>query len=202
MDINTYMNTTETMLTWYNESLDRFGDSDFRSLTWGDESGTSARRRYQLIHDIKSLNDNSVLEVGCGWGSIFDFGYNPNTYLGMDINEKFIDIANKKYVNNFITADIMTYDINTHYDVAIASGVAGNRGGPAWNPKLLVSFMDRMFNNANTVIINFPSIWSDIRSEHVEYFSPEYVLSTGLQITRNIQLIHFDRFDFFIILNK
>lgn len=196
------MNTTETMLTWYNSSLEQYGENDFRSLTWGDETGKSAFRRYQIIHDIMPINGSSVLEIGCGWGSIFDFGFEPSKYLGLDINEKFIEIAKNKHKADFITADIMSYELNGYYDLAIASGVAGNRGGPAWHPNLLLSFMERMFKHADTTIINFPSVWSNIRSEHVEYFSPEYVLSTALQITRNIQLIHLDSFDFFIILNK
>ena len=34
------------MLKWYNDSLNEFGESDFRSLTWGDSEGVSAKKRY------------------------------------------------------------------------------------------------------------------------------------------------------------
>ena len=57
-----------------------------------------------------------------------------------------------------------------------------------------------MFNSADNVMINFPSNRATIRSEHVEYFAPEYVISQALNITNNIQLIHKDRSDFLLIL--
>ena len=57
-----------------------------------------------------------------------------------------------------------------------------------------------MFNSANTVMINFPSNRATIRTEYVEYFSPEYILGQALNITDNIKLIHKNRFDFLLIL--
>ena len=58
-----------------------------------------------------------------------------------------------------------------------------------------------MFNISKTVIVNFPSNRADIRSEHVEYFSPEYILGEALNITHNVQLIHQTKSDFLLILN-
>ena len=57
-----------------------------------------------------------------------------------------------------------------------------------------------MFSSANTVMVNFPNNRATIRSEYVEYFAPEYVISQALNITNNIQLIHKDRSDFLLIL--
>ena len=194
------MEDRNLMIEWYNRSLEEFGESDYRSLTWGDPQGNSARRRYEIIHNYVDLNTNSILEVGCGWGSLFDFGYAPKNYLGIDLNQKFIDIAKAKYVNRqFISADILECEIAHTYDIAIASGVAGNRGGPAWHPDLLYAFIKQLLESSHKAVINFPSIWSDVRSEHVEYFSPESVLSIAFRLTKKVQLIHFDRFDFFLI---
>ena len=58
-----------------------------------------------------------------------------------------------------------------------------------------------MYKTAQTVLINFPSNRATIRSEYVEYFSPEYVLGQALNITENVQLIHKVKSDFLIILN-
>ena len=55
-------------------------------------------------------------------------------------------------------------------------------------------------SRSQRVLINFPTNRADIRSEHVEYFSPEYVLGQALQITHNITLIHKHKFDFLLIL--
>ena len=54
---------------------------------------------------------------------------------------------------------------------------------------------------AKKIIVNFPSNRATVRSEHVEYFSPEYVLGQALTITENVQLIHNYKSDFLLILN-
>lgn len=193
----------QQMLDWYNDSLDKYGDSDYRALTWGDAEGRSAAYRYKIIDSIVSLNDRSVLEVGCGWGSIFDFGFNPEDYLGLDINKALIEIAQNKYEDKrFINAELSNYSSSNKYDVCIASGVAGNRGGPTWHPDLLDSFLDDALRCADLVVINFPSIWANIRSEHVEYFAPEQVFAAAVRKNRNVQLHHFENFDFFLTIGK
>ena len=193
----------QQMLDWYNDSLDKYGDSDYRALTWGDAEGRSAAYRYKIIDSIVSLNDRSVLEVGCGWGSIFDFGFNPKDYLGLDINKTLIEIAQNKYEDKrFINAELSNYSSSNRYDVCIASGVAGNRGGPTWHPDLLDSFLDDALRCAKLVVINFPSIWANIRSEHVEYFAPEQVFAAAVRKNRNVQLHHFENFDFFLTIGK
>ena len=54
---------------------------------------------------------------------------------------------------------------------------------------------------AKKVIVNFPSNRATIRTEFVEYFSPEYVLGEAFNITENVQLIHKQKSDFLLILN-
>jgi len=186
---------------WYNSKLKQFGEDDFRSLNWGDKEGTSAKARYQQMFNQYDWTDKSVFEVGCGWGSFFDFKYTCDYYYGIDVNEKFIKIANKNYSQaTFETKDISNFTYHREFDIAISTGVAGNRGGPAWKPDLLTTYLSKMYNAAQTVLVNFPSNRATIRSEYVEYFSPEYILSQALNITNNIQLIHKDQSDFLLIL--
>ena len=187
---------------WYDSKLEQFGENDFRSLNWGDKEGKSAKARYQQMFEEYDWSDKKILEIGCGWGSFFDFGFKCDYYYGVDINSKLIDIANKKYKNKiFKTEDISNVNsINSGFDVAISSGVAGNRQGPADTPGKLMHYLSFMFNSANTVIANFPSNRATIRSEYVEYFAPEYIISQALNLTNNIQLIHKNQSDFLLIL--
>ena len=83
----------------YNDKLNQFGETDFRSLNWGDEKGKSAEKRYEQMSQYVDFNKSSVLEIGCGWGSFFDFGYKCKDYIGLDINENLLNIARKKYSN-------------------------------------------------------------------------------------------------------
>ena len=192
---------------WYDTKLKQFGEDDFRSLNWGDKEGKSAKARYQQMFEQYDWSNKRVLEVGCGWGSFFSFGFNCKYYHGIDINPKLIGIAINKHkcpkCTNIIfkVEDISKYNsINSNFDIAISSGVAGNRQGPADTPGKLIHYLSFMFNSAKTVMINFPSNRATIRSEYVEYFAPEYVISQALNITNNIQLIHKNRSDFLLIL--
>ena len=190
---------------WYDSKLEQFGENDYRSLNWGDKDGKSAKARYQQMFEQYDWSNKRILEVGCGWGSFFDFNFKCDYYHGIDINPKLINIAIDKFIypkrTNIIfkTSDIFKYNsINSSFDIAISSGVAGNRQGPADTPGKLMHYLSFMFNSANTVMINFPSNRATIRSEYVEYFAPEYIISQALNLTNNIQLIHKDRSDFLL----
>tara|TARA_R110001632_G_scaffold226112_3_gene359512 strand:- start:3450 stop:4052 length:603 start_codon:yes stop_codon:yes gene_type:complete len=193
----------------YNDKLNQFGETDFRSLNWGDEKGKSAEKRYEQMSQYVDFNKSSVLEIGCGWGSFFDFGYKCKDYIGLDINENLLNIARKKYsnkkwlLNKSLICEWAFVEMGIEkYDICISSGVAGNRGGPAWNPSLLKGYLKTAYTFSKISLINFPSNRATIRSEYVEYFSPEYVISEALNITNNIQLIHQDNNDFLLILTN
>ena len=187
----------------YNKKLEQYGKDDFRSLNWGDKEGKSAKKRYEQMSQCVDFKNSTIFEFGCGWGSFFDFGFKCKRYAGIDINEKLIDIAKKKYpAHTWTTSNhISTRGKIRTFDLCISSGVAGNRGGPAWSPNLLKEYLYRMSLIAKKTIVNFPSNRATIRSEYVEYFSPEYVLGQALTITENIQLIHKYKSDFLLILN-
>ena len=191
----------ERMINWYNDSLNQYGESDFRSLTWGNAEGTSAKARYEIMNSITPFSDKNIIEFGCGWGSFFDFGFTCKTYYGLDINSNFIELAKTKYPEHkFDLNDVLTFSPINKFDLAISSGVAGNQGGPADHPLKLKKYLSIMFNSSNKVIVNFPSTWATIRSKNIEYFSPSSTLEIALSITNNVQLIHKTNFDFILIL--
>ena len=196
----------DKMIKWYRDSFQTYGEGDYRSLTWADKEGKSARKRYEQMAEYIDFEKSNVYEVGCGWGSFFDFGFRCKEYYGIDVVGEFIETANKKHGDNptvkFGHSDIPLLKTGRLFDVAIASGVAGNRGGPAAHPNDLSRFLQHMYDSASTVMINFPSIYATIRSDNVEYFSPPYLLSMALQVTTNVQLIHKDMSDILLILRR
>ena len=154
----------------YNNKLEEFGENDFRSLNWGDKEGKSAKRRYEQMLQFADFENSTIFEVGCGWGSFFDFGFKCKRYAGIDINEKLIDIAKKKYQQS------PTILFNTS--------------------NLQDNYLKNMLTLADKVLVNFPSNRATVRTEYVEYFSPEHVLGQALNITENVQLIHKCKSDF------
>lgn len=197
------MNTQDRMLKWYDDSLKEFGTSDFRSLTWGNAEGTSAKFRYEQMNSVISFKDKNIIEFGCGWGSFFDFGFTCKQFVGIDISKDFISLAVSKYPEHqFINADILDDVTYGNFDIAISSGVAGNQGGPADHPLKLYNYLKKMLAHANTVLVNFPSTWSTIRSVNIEYFSPASTLDIALTLTPNVRLYHKNLSDFLLILEK
>ena len=189
------------MINWYNSSLEKYGEEDFRALTWSDPKGQSAQFRYDVMNQIINFNDKNIIEFGCGWGSFFDFGFICKSYLGLDINSNFINLAKTKHKNReFHLGDCLSFKNNKKFDLAISSGVAGNQGGPADHPLKLKKFLSNMKSHASKVMVNFPSTWATIRSKNIEYFSPSSTLEIALSITENVQIIHKSKFDFLLIL--
>ena len=78
----------------YNKKLEQYGESDFRSLNWGDKEGKSAKKRYEQMSQYVDFKNSTIFEFGCGWGSFFDFGFKCKRYTGYDINENLINIIN------------------------------------------------------------------------------------------------------------
>ena len=197
------MSAQQRMLQWYRDSFKQYGKDDFRSLTWGDKKGLSAKARYDQMNNIVNFKNKSIIEFGCGWGSFFDFGFHSYNYLGVDINPEFIGVAKKKYKNHtFKVGDILEDTFFGEFDIAISSGVAGNQGGPADHPIKLYNFLSKMLSHASMVLVNFPSTWATIRTPNIEYFCPSSTLQTALTLTTNVQLYHKERADFLLILSR
>ena len=85
----------------------------------------------------------------------------------------------------------------TKYMLYCGSGELGNLF-----TKEFLGNLKFMFNSASISMINFPSVWATVRTEMVEYFSPEYVLGQALLITPNVELIHKHKFDFLLIMKN
>ena len=110
-------------MLFYNMNLskkykEKFGHLEgVKSLGWG--SDYSQKKRFDILLDIGVDINDSVLDVGCGYG---DFSKNFVDYLGIDLREDAIKMARNKYSDaKFELKSI--YDINDTYDWVFASGI-------------------------------------------------------------------------------
>uniref|UniRef100_A0A7C3SQ70 Class I SAM-dependent methyltransferase n=1 Tax=Dictyoglomus turgidum TaxID=513050 RepID=A0A7C3SQ70_9BACT len=100
------------------------------SIFW---SGKRAQEsRFETLIKIGDLNNKTILDVGCGWGSFFSFlkekNINVKKYHGVDINEEVIKKAKNLFnlVKNvtFEKRDILIDPLPSHsFDYVFASGI-------------------------------------------------------------------------------
>ena len=97
---------------------EKFGHLEgVKSLGWG--SDYSQQKRFDILLDVGISINDSVLDVGCGYG---DFSKNFVNYLGIDLRENAILTAKNKYSNHRFELKSI-YDINDTYDWVFASGI-------------------------------------------------------------------------------
>jgi len=100
--------------------LEKFHQSDdVKSLGWG--SKFSQEQRFNILLEINGYCKNdSVLDVGCGYGDLSSLVKN---YTGIDLRTTAIKKAIEKYPSmNFISGDIFSL-ITNKYDWVFASGI-------------------------------------------------------------------------------
>lgn len=92
--------------------------NDWNKLSWN--SIKDQKYRFNKILEHIDIKDSKILDFGCGLGDfIKESNIKPENYIGLDINENFINICKEKYPDyNFILGDIYDGDI----DYFIASG--------------------------------------------------------------------------------
>lgn len=85
----------------YNRRLDAAGPGAF-ALGWG-RSRYQLKRFGDLVHalDSRDIAGRSVLDIGCGLGDLYSYLQQrrmaPSAYRGIDINERFVEIASRRY---------------------------------------------------------------------------------------------------------
>ena len=139
---------TERLLSFYNNLIAKYGVNDPRSLSWRGE--ISEAKRFFVLCEVGNLQNASVLDVGCGFGDLYQFlskhGSNFSS-KGIDVNPKMIEAAHLKCPNvDFEIADIGEY-IGPKTDYVLASGVLSFKI-PDYK-KIYFDYIKKMFEISN-----------------------------------------------------
>lgn len=115
----------------YENCLEKNGDNHL-GVDWPKLEDVD--KRYKVMLDIINWNDEketaiSLLDFGCGTAHLLEYimknKYQKLQYSGLDISQKFIDVAQKKHPNNsFYCIDVL--DKNTtilDFDYIVMNGV-------------------------------------------------------------------------------
>jgi trans-aconitate methyltransferase len=109
--------------SFYQDSLNQFGEADARSVHWIDEHNQVVR--FEVLLAVQDISHKKILDVGCGLGDLYKLIKEKNIetdYTGIDIIADFIRLAKEKYPQaRFLKQDI--FDIHKEqFDVVLASG--------------------------------------------------------------------------------
>lgn len=108
----------------YDYFLDNSGINTAPSVGWN--NNVTQEIRFKTLYDIGIDIESKVLDFGCGVGHFFDYisklGHCLDNYVGIDINQRSISIAQQTHPDiSFKTCEI--FDLSDHFDYVIGSGV-------------------------------------------------------------------------------
>ncbi len=183
----------EQLLSFYNMHLKKFGDRP-EALRWTPQGQL---KRYHMLADIAplaELNNSTVLDYGCGTGDFYRFLKRRGIkvkYTGVDINENFIDLAQKKYPK--CTFKVMNADddeFEGFYDYIFICGVF-NLNVPGVNDDLKNALV-ALFKHCNKgLALSALSSHTPIRDPELHFTSPEEMVKFALEnLSPTIALRH------------
>lgn len=111
----------------YDSFFSKFGEGDSRSLGWS--STKEQVERFKVFLSAGVFSGQSILDVGSGFGDLYNFFLKKGIrvdYTGIEINENFFEISNKKFGNyeNFsvLNQDFDSFLVDKDFDWVFASG--------------------------------------------------------------------------------
>ena len=120
----------DKIVAHYEACLEKHGDTHL-GVDW--PKSDDADKRYKVMLDILRLNEVhqsvSLLDFGCGTAHLLEYINKHNfqniIYSGLDISQKFVDVAQRKFPDNtFFCADVLDADNHIpNFDYIIMNGV-------------------------------------------------------------------------------
>lgn len=190
----------------YNERLQQFGVTE-QALGWG-EKGRS-KLRFEILLSLWDFNKTSILDFGCGFGDLYEYllakGFSQISYTGIDVNERFIAIAQERYQlpdASFLVSNLLEDQYSTKHDYILSSGV--------FNHKLSnnMHFIEKAFDKFNELSIkgfavNFLSDKVAYSYDYTFHSNPAEILTLAYRYSNNIVLRNdYMPFEFTVFINK
>lgn len=186
----------------YNERLDRLGETP-AALGW---ARGRHNVRFSIFAEQLNFDGASVLDFGCGMADFLGFLRDRGcdvSYVGVDINERLVQIAQERYPDaRFLTRDMLSDSVDFRVDYAVASGVHNVK--MADNTAFLRASLDALWAVADkAVALNFLSNKVSYPTQHSHHSDPAEVLSICYEKTNKLVLRNdYMPFEFTVVLFK
>jgi SAM-dependent methyltransferase len=194
----------QDVLRRYAERINRLGPT-VQALGWRNKEQQNLR--FEIFQQLISLENNiSVLDVGCGFGDLYNFlSEKINVdYTGCDLSPVVIEYANKNRVGGkFTVRDILEdpYQENS-FDYVFMSGLFNYKIDN--NLSYLKSMINEGFRISNkSLMFNLTSTLVDYQDQQLYYYKPEEVLNFCSTLSRRFILRHdYPLYEFTVCLIK
>lgn len=180
-------NISKILQKHYQNTYKQFGASS-QGVDWGNKEWAAFLRQNKMLDVIpeKSIESNkrlSLLDVGCGYGSlaeiIKDKGFNLN-YTGIDVVPEMITDAQKRNpIFNFICGDFLDIEI-PHYDFVICNGILTQKTNVSTLEmnKYCQDMIRKMFELCNIgIAFNTMSTYVNFQKDNLFYKNPSELMA-------------------------
>ena len=180
----------EFIIKKYDKRYAQYG-FDPRSLGW---NKGRQKLRFEILTNIGNLDGCSVLDIGCGFGDLYQYLVDDKKYeidyYGVDLNNTFIQMAKKNHPKaKFDQTNFMRLSKLNKFDYVIASGIFEFKFPDQEN--ILLKYLKQMHELSNEgVSVNFLSSYVDYESEGAYHANPEHIFTIGKKLTKRAVLRH------------
>jgi SAM-dependent methyltransferase len=177
----------QEIINKYQKQFKKYG-KDSRSLFW---LKGRQKLRFKILSEIGISSSSSVLDVGCGFGDLYDYlrDYYPGVkYTGIDIVPDFISLAQKIHPQiDFRLLDILKDSVDDSWDYVVASGVFNISLRSGRNIEFIEAMLTKMFQLCSKGITSdFISTYVDYQQEGSFHCDPTMIFKFGKSLSRRI----------------
>lgn len=165
-------NDKNRLLAYYNKlMMDNVGNTA-QSQGWA--SNETENTRFNILLKIGDINNCSILDVGCGFGDLYNFFKKKDlnfSYTGIDVNPEMIKIAKERHLNvDFQIIDFSSYVPKEKFDYIFCSGALSFKVKDYKN--LYFSYIKKMFEISKVgVVFNMLNSQNNSSDEDSEIFA-------------------------------
>ncbi|NQT22273.1 MAG: amidohydrolase family protein [Candidatus Omnitrophica bacterium] len=172
----------------YENRLKRYGIS-IKTMGWRDRKQQNLR--FRILSEIGNINKRSILDVGCGFGDLYNYLADKNIkvkYSGFDIAPKIVQAAKNKHSKlDFRVKDILRDDVKEKYDYVFASGILNKKiSNNLGYAKKMIAKMYK-FSKCG-IAVNMFTTNVDFKEKHLYYYPTEKLLGFARTLSRFIVL--------------
>jgi ubiquinone/menaquinone biosynthesis C-methylase UbiE len=190
-----YQKEHQGFAKYYDQICNMYSTTDTaKAVGWFNNNTQNLRfLAASLIYD---LDNNSVLDLGCGQAAFLDYLEKVEIkvdYTGLDYSQKMLDIAKNNHPNTkFLQADFLDPEFKGNYDFIISSGAFNQRVQDQYEyMELIIKKMFAMANKGVSINMLSNKAPENMRFESsFYYYDPTKILEYCFSLTKYTELKH------------